>query len=331
MNRRSFIAQCAVMAALLPELRANALDVDVIDDPILEVFRILPGSSSADAWDFPVTTGINGPLQRSVWPENPDMYWDPEGEDYSSVLGFYPSWMEQYGFQEGVSLWQFDTAAYGRDVSRETLISQGWEVVDQDLHILRYTGNETERGALAESLNVLGGWVKDGLWDWVALPDDTSVVIGNVEDRVRIIADRVKHNTSMSTIDQAFPRLDSILRPDSYNVSLLPPQRLPVEFTTAAFLSRSWTGDTPILQSIGLCLETQDQIPHMIGAVEERLDTQTSTLTGTVYSDFLQISDVTTRGTAVRFDLIDANGEWNITHAEQTGDLGMLPFLDQTS
>lgn len=325
MNRRQFLAGSAGQAALLTTSRTSALDVDIIENPILRVFDMLPASPEPDGFEFPITTGTLGELQRSVWPENPDKYWDPEGEDYHSVLGFFPGWMKQRGSQAGASLWQL-SASYSLETSQATLESNGWEMVDDDLRILRYSGDEKDRSALAGSMNALGSWVRDGEWDWVALPDEASLVVGNNEDRLRTIADRVKNYTAMSTIDGQFHQLRYILRPDAYFTSLLPPQRLPVEASYAAFISRSWTGGVPIIHSIGLRLEGRDQIQLLITTVQERLETQTSSLVGNAYAEFLEITDIVDHGGTVRFDLIDSSGEWDIFHAFNADDLGMLPL-----
>lgn len=328
MNRRTFLTGSMAVAALSPTVKAAALDIAIPESPIMRMFEMLPGDPGTDGFDFPVTSGANGHIQRSVWPENPDMYWDPEGEDYDTIFGIYPTWMNLSGTQNGVSLWQMKMSAFDRDVSQTTLESNGWKVVDDDLRILRYGGSEDERSALAGSLNILGSWMRQGDWDWVALPDDSSLVVGSDEDRVRIVADRVKNHTAMTTVDERFHQLGNILRTDSYLVSLLPPQRLPVDLAEASFVSRSWTGDEPIIHSIGLRLESGDQVLSMIDSVQERLETQISTVVSKVYADFLKIADIANYRGTVRFDLIDTSGNWDIFRALGADDLGMLPLLD---
>lgn len=306
-------------------MRTFALDVEIIENPILHVFGLLPDLPGADDFEFPVTTGTNGPLQRNVWPENPDMYWDPEGEDYFTVLGFYPTWMERRGTQPGISLWQFNTTTYKREASQVTLESNGWEVVDDDLHILHYSGSEDDRNALAGELNVFGSWMRDGEWDWIALPDDATFIVGTDEDRIRIVADHVIHNTAMAAVSERLRPLRHILRSDSYLLSVLPPQRVPVESSQASFISRCWTGDVPIIHSIGLQLESGDQVQPIIDSVQERLRTESSTLVGSPYADFLEIIDIAIYEETVRFDLVDSSEKWDIFNALINSDLLMLP------
>lgn len=326
MNRRTFLTGSAAAAILIPPFRAAALDVDFIEPAILQVFRLLPGDPKQGEFDFPITTGTNGPLQRSVWPENPDMYWDPEGEDYYSVLGFYPTWMELHGTQAGVSLWKMNPSAFDREVSQAKLESNGWEVVDDDLHILHYGGSDVDRTALAGEMNVLGSWMREGRWDWIALPDDVSIVVGSNEERVRTIADNIKNHTLIESVDQNLPHLRYILRPDAYLASLLPHQRLPMSGTTAGFISRSWTDDVPIIHSVGLCLESEDLVESVIGIVEKRLAEESSLLLGTPYANFLEISNATSYRESVRFDFVDSSGEWDVFHALDNDDLRMVPL-----
>lgn len=327
MNRRSFLTGTIATAALLPTAQVAALDIDFIKNPIVQIFDMLPDFPASERFDFPVTTGTLGTLQRNVWPENPEMYWDPEGEDFYTVFGFYPTWMDMQGFQDGVSLWQMNTSAFDRDASQAVLESNNWEIVDDDLSILHYTGSENDRKTLATSLNILGSWMLAGDWDWVALPDDASIVIGSDEERVRIVADRVKNHSVMTTIAERYPHIGKILRHDAYLVSLLPYQRLPVQFSNATFVSRSWTGDEPIIHSIGLQIESADNIPSMIDAVQGRLESETSSLVGSEYANFLTITKVSDYRKNVRFDFVDASGVWDVFLALRDGDLGMLPLL----
>lgn len=326
MNRRTFLTGSAAAATLLPTFRSAALDEDVIESPILQVFGLLPGYPEQEEFDFPMTTGTNGPLQRSVWPENPDMYWDPEGEDHYNVLGFYPTWMQRRGTQAGVSLWQMSSSGYKRDPAQSTLESNGWEIVDATLRMLQYAGNEDDRSALAGEMNVLGSWMREGLWDWIALPDDVSIVVGTNEERVRTVADNIQNHTLIESVDQNFPHLRYALRADAYLVSLLPHQRLPMSGTIAAFISRSWTGDLPIIQSVGLCLESEDLVESVIGIVEKRLAAKSSLLLDTPYANFLALADITTYRHTVRFDFVDSTEEWDVFHALDNDDLRMLPL-----
>src|SRR5699024_7155875 len=134
------------------------------------------------------------------------------------------------------------------------LESNGWEVVDEDLNLIQYAGSDDDRRALAASLNELNNSIADGTWDWVAFPKPDMIVAGANEILVHNIADHIQNFTAMRAVSENFRLIRYVLRIDTYGMSLLPQQTLPVESTRSSFISRSWTGDTPIIQSIGLNL-----------------------------------------------------------------------------
>lgn len=325
MNRRDFLTASAAAVAFMPSMPTSALAVTPFENPVLEVFKMLPAQPGGDGFDFPATTGINGRLQRSVWPENPDLYWDPEGEDYFRIFGFHPSRINRSGTQTDVSLWQLDPSSFDRGATQQSLESNGWQVVDDALQILHYSGNEDDRDELAGSLNLLGNRMHDGEWDWIALPDSTSAIVGSQENRVRLVADRVQNRINLTSMYDQFRPLRPVLRMDSYLVSLLPPQQLPVATTHQVFLSRSWDGDVPIIQSFGLQLESDTYVQSMIDTVQDRLETQSSGLLELPYARFLEIVKIAEHESAIRFDLVDSSGEWDVFRALATDDLLMLP------
>lgn len=326
MKRRQFLASVSGLAAVIPTVRTAALDVDIIESPIMEVLRMLPDRPGADGFDFPVITATNNNIQRDVWPENPEMYWDPAGEDYLSIFAFHPSWWTLSTAMDGALLSQFNQESYDQGATIASLETNGWEIADQDLNLLRYAGNDEDRRSLASTLNLLGSQVREGLWDWIALPDAMSIITGPDEDLVRLIASRVQNQISTSSVDENFPQIRYVLRHDTYRMALVPPQRLPIQSAEAAFVSRSWTGDVPIIHSIGVHLESADLVEPLIDVVRGRLESESSNIVGTTYAEFLELQDVRTWRRNVRFDLVDASGEWDVLAALEANDLQMLPL-----
>lgn len=325
MNRRDFLTRSAVLGALVPTARTVALDVDILASPIMNVFQMLPNREGSDGLAFPVTSGINHLIQREVWPEQIEMYWDPEGEDYHTIFGFYPTVQSLSASQQGVAIWTLATTHYDQKTTQATLESNGWEVVDDELRILHYAGTEDDLAKLAGSLNLLGSWLREGIWEWIALPDEVTVIPGSDEDLVRTVADRVKNYPAMATIERNFHGLKYILPVETYLVSLLPPQVLPVAGSQAAFLSKSWTGEEPIVHSIGLRLDSPDAIEPTLAMIRERLETETSPEIGSTYTEFLEIIETRDYHASVRIDFVDSSGEWDVFEAFQTDDLRMLP------
>lgn len=327
MNRRRFLTGSTAAVAFLPTVNAAALDIDILQSPVMEMLRSLPDRSAGDGFDFITTRAINNTLQRTVTPENPDMYWDPVGEDYQTIFGIGTSWKDLSGIQDDVSLWKMRTEFYERELTLQTLQSNGWELTDEDLYLLQYKGDDEDRKTLAASLNELNRSITDGEWDWVALPVSDTIVVGASENLVHSIADRAMNHTVMDTVDRHFRNIHYVLRVDTYSMSLLPRQALPVESTQASFISRSWTGDEPIIQSVGLNLESPDRIEPMLEEVRARLQSETSTLNGLRYSDFLKTEGTADYRNNLRIDFVDSTGEWDIRHALLVGDLQMLPLI----
>src|SRR5699024_7651208 len=117
-------------------------------------------------------------------------------------------------------------------------------------------------------------------------------------------ADVAMRGTKTQGMDSAFVRLRDILRPDCYFLGILPRQLLPIESAEMAFISRSWTGDTPIIQSIGMHLESEQHVEPMIQAVRERLESETSSITGEVYGKSIEIQDTKVIASTLRIDFV---------------------------
>lgn len=326
MNRRTFLTGSAAAAAFLTTRNPVAQEIDILQSPVLEMLRNLPDRSAADGFDFMITHATNNTLQRSVIPENLDRYWEPISEDYQIIFGISRSSKDLSGKQDGVSLWKMDTNLYQWESTLQTLESNGWELVDEDLHLLHYAGSDEDRRELAASLKQLNEIVLDDTWDWIALPRADTIVIGASESLIHSIADHTKHYTGMQTVNQNFLHIRYILHIDTYEMSLLPRQALPVESTEASFISRAWIGDAPIIQSVGLNLDSPNSIEPILEAVHERLESETSTITGLPYAEFLTIEGTTDYRNALRIDFVDSTGEWDIRHALDAGDLKMLPI-----
>lgn len=330
MNRRRLLVTGAILTVVGGQYRARAEEIGLTDSLVTNVFDLLPDAPAADGYDFPVTTGTIGPFQRNVWPENPDMYWDPVGEDYRTIFGFHPNWMQLYASQDDASIWFMDRQLFDHQQVRDTLELNSWKLIDSDLRLLHFHGSEKERSNLAASLNMLTDHMVTGDWDWVALPADDVLVMGSNEERVHLIADRVKHDTPMSTVSNHISHLRPIIRADSYRISVLPSQRLPMEGSDVSFVSRSWTGDLPIIQSIGISLDSReraDRLPELVG---DRLESETSSVQQTEYADFLSIHHVEIQDRLIRFDFVDSSTKWDVFEALSAGDLGMLPAMKQT-
>lgn len=325
MNRRRFLTTTAATVALVPMISASAHEERPVRFPLIELFEMFPDQPGEDGFSFPITTGIVGSLQRTVWPENPAMYWDPIGEDYMSIFDFHPAAMMLSASQEGAELWSMNLEMYGRDSTRVTLEANGWQIDDADLGLYRYAGNEDDRSSLAASLNLLGNTLLDGEWDWVALPDDITVVMGSDGDKVRAIVDRAVNSTFFTTVGDRVRPLSSVIHEDSYLISVLPPEHLPVMGADVSFVSRSWTGDIPIIHSIGMQLGTAEEVEQIIEAVVARLKSERSRLANAPYSDFLELSVVKRNGGSVRFDLISKSDVWDVFDALNSDDLQMLP------
>lgn len=330
MNRRRFLTATAA-GALLPLISASAHEERLVENPLSEIYEMLPDQPDENGYSFPVTTGTVGSLQRTVWPENPEMYWDPVGEDFRTIFDFHPAAMMLSASQEGAELWSMNLEMYNRDSTRSELESNGWQAADADFHILQYVGSEDDRSALAASLNLLGTRMQKGEWDWVAVPDDVTVVMGNDGDRVTTIADRVLNNSPGSSMGDWVDTIQRIVRNDSYLISFLPPERLPMEGVNISFISRSWTGDTPIIHSIGMQMDTPEEAEQMVDAVQSRMESETSRATEAVYSDFLEIQTIWRDGESVRFDFITNTDEWDVFDALNASDLRMLPLIDNAN
>lgn len=327
MNRRLFIATATATAASLmrnTDLSA-ALDVDIAESPIMWMLRMLPDREGSNSENFPPTIGMNHLIQREVWPENPDMYWDPIGEDYLQLFGYHPNLASLGAAYEQTSLTTFDNTTYSDDHTIETLEGNGWKIVDDTIRLMHYAGSDDDRQKLADSLNEMGPAVRTGSWDWISFPDVANLISGPDESLVRPIADRVKNFTAMSTIDSNFHGLRNILHPEAYFLSLLPPQVLPVENSRATYISKSWLGDVPIVQSIGMRLESPDLIEPTRENIEARMTSEISSSTDTPYADFLEIVGVESYYSSVRIDFVDSSGRWNIVQAPDQDDLKMLP------
>lgn len=325
MNRRQFLTGATVLTVLAPSIPTSALDIDLVESPIMWMLRMLPDHPGPEGLDFPTTTGTNYLIQRSVWPENPDMYWDPVGEDYLTVFGFHPTAMSFGAGYEGTSLANLDNSVYDWESTLQALESNGWELVDDDLHILHYGGSDEDRSGLSGSLNELGSWMREGIWDWISLPDAAHLVSGPNEEPVGSIADRVKNYPAMTTIETNFHGLRNLLHPEAYYLTLVAPQVLSVANTRATYISKSWMGDTPIIQSIGLRLESPEHIEETLQAIRDRLNSEVSSMINTRFSDFLEIIDVAEYHASLRIDFVDTTGDWDIVHALEFDDLGMLP------
>ncbi|MCO5217413.1 MAG: hypothetical protein M9909_01045 [Thermomicrobiales bacterium] len=327
LTRRSLVAS-SMLLPFATRMPVGAIDSDWLTSAIVNVFDLLPDRPGPGRLEFPVTTGIDYLVQREVWPENPDTYWDPKGADISAIFGFYPGIITLAGTQGDVSIWEVPNNEVDLDVTRETLVGNGWVPVDEDLGILHYAGNEDERGELAASLNILQDLMREGVWDWVAIPDIATIVTGANAEVVRQVADRVKHYPPMSTIAGRFHGLKPLLTPETYEVTLLPPQALAVAMTESTFVGKSWTGDVPIVQSIGLRLDSPDQVEPMIATINQRLEQEISPVSGERYSDYLELIETNSYYSSVRLDFVDHSGDWDVTRAWSTNDLGMLPPTD---
>ena len=328
MNRRRFLTTTATALALASTTFTNAREIGLVEGLVSNVFGYFPDNPGLDGFAFPVTSGTVGMIQREVWPENPDMYWDPEGEDYESMLGFHPKQMQLGAGQEGASLWFMDPQLFDREMTRQTLESNGWQIIDDDLLLLYYAGSEDDRSNLAASLNLLGNRMRDGEWDWIALAHEGSLVMGSDGERVKAIADRLVNGTSGSSIGDRVEPLKPLIRTDTYLISILPPERLPMESVEVSFVSRSWTGDLPIIHSIGMQLGTGEQVEQLVESVQARLTSETSTQLRTTYADFLELSNIQRNSGSVRFDFVSTTDRWDVFDALEVDDLGMLPLID---
>lgn len=324
LTRRSFLAT-SMLLPLITRIPAAATDVDWSTSAIISVFDMLPDRPGPNGLEFPDTTGMDHVIQQQVWPENPDMYWDPKGEDYMTIFGFHPSSLSLSASQGDVSIWKVPNTDVDLTVTRAKLEELTWEPMYDDLGMLHYTGSDDERKELAASLNMLNPQILEGTWDWIAIPDIATIVLGSDEELVRQVADRAKHYPSMSPIWRRFHHLKPLLQPETYFATLLSPQSLPVDMTTAAFVSKSWTGDVPIVQSIGLQLESTDQVEPMIETITQRLAQEVSPVSGTVYNDYLELIGTKRQSSSIRLDFTDASGAWDVTKAWAMNDLGMLP------
>ncbi len=325
MNRRQLLLSGASLLAAPAHQPVGAIDIDVAESPIMNVLRMLPDRKGVNGENFAPTSGMNHRIQRNVWPQNPDMYWDPVGDDYHRLLGFRPNAMNLSASYDGTSISTLDNTQFNDLHSIEMLESHGWEVVDEELRLLHYAGSDDDRLELAETLNEMGRPINEGRWDWICFPDVAHLISGADEHLVRSIADRVQNFTAMTTIDSNFHGLRNILQPAAYSLSLLPPHVLPVKHATAAYISKTWHGETPIVHSIGLRLESADQVEPTIEMIRQRMTTEISSSTDTAYADFLEITDVEIYTSSVRIDFIDTSDSWNIVQKVDENDLRMLP------
>lgn len=327
-SRRNLLVGSAGALALLPFTKAGATDIDIEASPILEVLRILPNRPGPNGEDFTTSHAGNDALRRIVPTEAPDMYWDPAGEDYFTIFGLYDTWITIRGGQEGGAVWLMGDT-YDAESSEETLLSNGWVTTDEDLRLMQYSGNDDDRRSLAASLNLLGVEIESGNWDWVALPDARAVVLGSDGDLVQQMANRIKFYPYMETAEENFHRINYLLPIDTYQMSLLPPQSLPVQGAQATFIARCWRDDDRLVESIGLRMESSDEAIEMLETIQSRLGTETSSITGLPYADFLSIEATKDVYGACRVDFIDATGEWDVRKAFDADDLRMLP-LDES-
>lgn len=325
-NRRGFFGLTTLgLATTLSGRHAAATDVDIIENRMVEMFRMLPLLPGPDDLDFPETSGMDHRIQREVWPENPDTYWDPIGEDYHTVFGFYSNaWVVSAG-QADVDIWSMDMAAYDFKLAMETLISNGWDVVEETPLLLHFAGSEADRTALGDALNMLGSFIYEGKWDWIGLPDAITIVTGSSEEMVRTVNDRVANYTPMTTMDTAIHGLRYVLPVNAYSAQLLPPQLLPVPNSSGGFICKAWNGDVPIVQSVGLRLATPEEVEPMLLTIRSRMEAEVSSITGTTYSAFLEITDSQAYYSTLRIDFISTDDSWDIFDARLAGDLGMLP------
>lgn len=325
MNRRDLTLGLVAGFSVVPLLKASATDVDVLESPIMPMFRMMPARSGPNGFDFPITTGVNHWLQKQVVPENPDMYWDPVGEDYRELFGFHHNAMLQSGYQDDVALWNLDVDAYSIDATIELLQKHGWEVVHEAWPLLHFAANAEQKTSLVESLNDMGHDIAAGGFDWIAFPNDNIMVVGSNEALVHTVADRVATYAVMTTIDTKFHGLRYVLRPDTYIVAVQPAQVLAVQGASSTFISKSWTSNIPIVSSVGVRLDDVDEVQPLIDAVHARIKSETSTLLDVPYSEIIEIGDIQIEYTSVRIDFIPNTLDWDIFLAVQNNDYGMLP------
>lgn len=325
MNRRQFFAATASSAIGIPALLASATDVAVLESPIMNVLSMLPDTTGPNGFDFPITTALNHRIQREVWPENPEMYWDPIGEDYRTVFGFHTSVVDLSVSQSQLEHWRLDSEQFNPEDTMANLSALGWEMVDEVLRIMRYTGDASARETFASSLNLMGEPIRSRDWDLIGFPDDSSMVLGADEELVRTVADRIQTHTAMLTVDVNFHGLNYVLPVDAYHMMLVPPQALHVPGAESTFVSKSWTGDAPIVQSVGLRMQNAEAVEPMVESIQSLLESEVSTLRNLPYADFLSFDGHDQEYSSVRLDFTVTDGEWDILQAFAADDLRMLP------
>ena len=331
MNRRGFLATSAASFITFPRPNTLALDERPVESPLIQLLDQIPDRAGGDGLTFPPTLAFNQPIRNQAPGEVPDMYWDPYSEDLNTVFGFSSIALLHTALQQSPDLfefWQLDLEWMDVETTFNELMANGWELANHDLRLLRFTGSDDDRSELAASMNMVGDRIAGGSWDHIAMPDDNTIVLGADAALVRTTAERIKNRIALTPVRQNFHLLPSVLPVHTYEMNLLPPESLPIKGAVATFVCKSYETDTEIIHSVGVRVESPEQLEHLIQDIRQRFTSAVSPERQQPYIEFLELVDVVEEHSATRIDFIVTDGEWDAVRAADTGDLLMFPLAD---
>lgn len=327
-SRRMLMATGMALPILTP-VRASAIDSEWETSELYPLIEAFPDRPGDDDRSFNPIRGTH----YLLWQQSgamPDTYWDPFGMDIGLLFGLTSNDLRAVVSQPGTSplqVWRHMADSHGHLVARQSLLDQGWEVVQEEPYPrLTYSGSDTERAALAEEMAMLSQEIRDGGYDHIAFPDDITIVIGADANVVGLAAGMLFNRTSMTSVKYRLGNLNYLLPVQTYDFVWMPPTDLPVSGAESTFSSKWIDEENVTWQSIAVSLDSPDDVEEFVATVGSRLQTERSHLyPDQVFADFLELTQVKQEYASVRFDFAVTDSAWDCVVAIQTGDLGFLP------